>query len=32
MRGMEHVEWDNPYDIGMAGLIGFSSGYFCATT
>jgi pyruvate dehydrogenase (quinone) len=28
MRGKEHVEWDNPYDIGMTGLIGFSSGYF----
>src|SRR5215469_5219400 len=28
MRGKEHVEWDNPYDVGMTGLIGFSSGYF----
>jgi pyruvate dehydrogenase (quinone) len=28
MRGKEHVEWDNPYDIGMTGLIGFSSGYY----
>ena len=27
MRGKEHVEWDNPYDVGMTGLIGFSSGY-----
>jgi pyruvate dehydrogenase (quinone) len=27
-RGKEHVEWDNPYDVGMTGLIGFSSGYF----
>jgi pyruvate dehydrogenase (quinone) len=27
MRGKEHVEGDNPYDIGMTGLIGFSSGY-----
>lgn len=26
-RGKEHVEWDNPYDVGMTGLIGFSSGY-----
>ncbi|OAN63181.1 ubiquinone-dependent pyruvate dehydrogenase [Sphingomonas sp. TDK1] len=25
--GKEHVEWDNPYDVGMTGLIGFSSGY-----
>jgi pyruvate dehydrogenase (quinone) len=28
MRGKEHVEWENPYDIGMTGLIGFSSGYY----
>ena len=28
MRGKEHVEWGNPYDVGMTGLIGFSSGYF----
>ena len=27
MRGKEHVEWGNPYDVGMTGLIGFSSGY-----
>ncbi|HWX66606.1 MAG TPA: ubiquinone-dependent pyruvate dehydrogenase [Rhodanobacter sp.] len=27
LRGKEHVEWDNPFDIGMTGLIGFSSGY-----
>jgi pyruvate dehydrogenase (quinone) len=27
-RGKEHVEWDNPYDVGMTGLIGVSSGYF----
>ena len=27
-RGKEHVEWDNPYDVGMTGLIGFSSGYY----
>ena len=27
MRGKEHVEWDNPYDVGMTGLIGFASGY-----
>ena len=25
--GKEHVEYDNPYDVGMTGLIGFSSGY-----
>jgi pyruvate dehydrogenase (quinone) len=28
LRGKEHVEWENPYDVGMTGLIGFSSGYF----
>ncbi|MFU9137752.1 ubiquinone-dependent pyruvate dehydrogenase [Erwinia tasmaniensis] len=27
LRGKEHVEYDNPYDVGMTGLIGFSSGY-----
>src|SRR5882672_3888840 len=27
MRGKEHVEWENPYDVGMTGLIGFASGY-----
>jgi pyruvate dehydrogenase (quinone) len=28
MRGKEYVEWENPYDVGMTGLIGFSSGYY----
>jgi pyruvate dehydrogenase (quinone) len=28
LNGKEHVEWDNPYDVGMTGLIGFSSGYY----
>jgi pyruvate dehydrogenase (quinone) len=27
LGGKEHVEWENPYDVGMTGLIGFSSGY-----
>ncbi|WP_430389320.1 ubiquinone-dependent pyruvate dehydrogenase [Dyella sp. 20L07] len=27
LGGKEHVAWDNPYDVGMTGLIGFSSGY-----
>ena len=27
LRGKEYVEWENPYDVGMTGLIGFSSGY-----
>ena len=26
-RGKEWIEWDNPHDVGMTGLIGFSSGY-----
>ena len=26
-RGKEFVGYDNPYDVGMTGLIGFSSGY-----
>lgn len=28
LRGKEHVEWDNPYSVGMTGLIGFSSGFY----
>jgi pyruvate dehydrogenase (quinone) len=28
LRGKEHVEYDNPYDVGMTGLLGFSSGYY----
>ena len=27
LRGKEHIEYENPYDVGMTGLIGFSSGY-----
>ncbi|MGA2537566.1 MAG: ubiquinone-dependent pyruvate dehydrogenase [Terracidiphilus sp.] len=27
MRGKEFIEPDNPYDVGMTGLLGFSSGY-----
>lgn len=27
LRGKEYVEYDNPFDVGMTGLIGFSSGY-----
>src|SRR5262249_57139483 len=27
LGGKEAVEYDNPYDVGMTGLIGFSSGY-----
>src|SRR5437667_3069336 len=28
LRGKEFVEYDNPFDVGMTGLLGFSSGYF----
>jgi pyruvate dehydrogenase (quinone) len=27
LRGREHVEYDSPYDVGLTGLIGYSSGY-----
>jgi pyruvate dehydrogenase (quinone) len=27
LRGKEYIEYDNPYDVGMTGLIGFASGY-----
>jgi pyruvate dehydrogenase (quinone) len=27
LRGKAFVEYDNPYDVGMTGLLGFSSGY-----
>jgi pyruvate dehydrogenase (quinone) len=27
MRGKEFIEYENPYDVGMTGLLGFSSGY-----
>ncbi|MGG5170674.1 ubiquinone-dependent pyruvate dehydrogenase [Pseudarthrobacter sp. J1738] len=27
MRGKEFIEYNNPYDVGMTGLLGFSSGY-----
>jgi pyruvate dehydrogenase (quinone) len=27
LRGKEHVEYNNPFDVGMTGLIGFASGY-----
>lgn len=27
LGGKEHVEYDNPYDVGMTGFIGFESGY-----
>jgi len=27
LRGKEFIEHDNPYDVGMSGLLGFASGY-----
>ncbi|MFD7282874.1 thiamine pyrophosphate-binding protein [Streptomyces sp. NPDC059862] len=27
LRGKEYVEYDNPYDVGLTGLLGFASGY-----
>jgi pyruvate dehydrogenase (quinone) len=28
LKGKEHVEWENPYNVGITGLIGFTSGYY----
>jgi pyruvate dehydrogenase (quinone) len=28
LRGKEFIEYDNPYDVGMSGLLGFTSGYY----
>ncbi len=27
LRGKEHIEFDNPYDVGMTGLLGVASGF-----
>ncbi|GGJ04910.1 ubiquinone-dependent pyruvate dehydrogenase [Neoroseomonas lacus] len=27
LRGKEYLEYDNPFDVGMTGLLGFGSGY-----
>jgi pyruvate dehydrogenase (quinone) len=27
LRGKEYMEYENPYDVGMTGLVGFASGY-----
>jgi pyruvate dehydrogenase (quinone) len=32
MRGKECIEYDNPFDVGMAGLLGFASGYYAMMT
>ena len=31
VRGREHVEYDNPYDVGLTGLIGYASGFHAMT-
>ena len=31
LGGKEHIEWNNAFDVGMTGLIGFSSGYHAMT-
>ncbi|RXH55378.1 ubiquinone-dependent pyruvate dehydrogenase [Granulicella sibirica] len=28
LRGKEYIDYDNPYDVGMTGLIGFTSGHY----
>jgi pyruvate dehydrogenase (quinone) len=28
LRGKEYVEFDNPFDVGMTGLLGYASGYY----
>src|SRR6202790_1362209 len=28
LRGKEFIEYNNPFDVGMTGLLGFSSGYY----
>ena len=28
LRGKEYLEYDNPFDVGMTGLLGFASGYW----
>ena len=28
LRGKEFIEYDNPFSVGMTGLLGFSSGYY----
>ena len=32
MRGKEYIEYDNPFDVGMTGLLGFASGYYAMMT
>jgi pyruvate dehydrogenase (quinone) len=32
LRGKEFIAYDNPYDVGMTGLLGFTSGYHAMET
>ena len=32
LRGKEHIEYDNAFDVGMTGLVGFASGYHAMKT
>jgi pyruvate dehydrogenase (quinone) len=32
MRGKECIAYDNPFDVGMTGLLGFASGYYAMMT
>ena len=32
MRGKEFIEYDNPFDVGMTGLLGFAAGYYAMMT
>jgi pyruvate dehydrogenase (quinone) len=32
LRGKEFIAYDNPYDVGMTGLLGFTSGYYAVET
>ena len=32
LRGKEFIEYDNPFDVGMTGLLGYSSGYHAMMT
>jgi pyruvate dehydrogenase (quinone) len=27
LRGKEHIQYDNPYDVGMSGLLGYGAAY-----
>lgn len=31
LKGKEHVEYNNPFDVGMSGPIGFTSGHYAMT-